>query len=164
MAFAVFSWVRLSVDVEGRYARRSRMLVAQWLVLGCTVIAAGVASFLYNDGRDRYLGAVVTACAVIGAVGIGLSVLAAAVTGPPTAVPSCDWSDLDDELRPRCESQAQAAARAAAESRQWLASAGTGIALETVGVTISGGIGLLVATATHHRPTDGRPRRLMLDD
>lgn len=153
------------MDAEGRYARRSRMLVAtQWLVLGCTVIAAGVASYLYNDGRDRYLGAVVTALAVIGAVGIGLNVLAAAVTGPPTAVPSCDWSDLDDEFRPSCESQAQATTRAAAESRQWLASEGTGIALEIVGVAVGGGIGLVVASATHRRPADGRPRRLMPDD
>jgi hypothetical protein len=49
------------------------MAVAQWVVLGLNVVAAGLASYFYNDGRDHQLTLVLRAAAVIGAVGTDLS-------------------------------------------------------------------------------------------
>ncbi len=76
------------------------MAAAQWAVLLLTVLAAGLASYLYNDGRDHHIRLVLQAGVVIGLVGTALFFVGEVLSTPASAVPQCDWSNLGEDLRP----------------------------------------------------------------
>lgn len=141
------------------------MAAAQWVVLVLTVLATAVASYLYNDGFDRALKPMLVAVAVIGAVGTGLFFLSEALTPTASSLPHCDWSNLDDNFRPQCESRGEAMRRAAHESgAHVLSSYVIGPSLEFVAVCAGGASGWLLAKASKRKPTDGRRGRIAFND
>lgn len=138
---------------------------AQWAVTCSVMLAAGLASYFYNDGRDRHLESVLRAAAVIGAIGTGLFFVGEALATPPSGVPECDWSNLDQDLRPDCETPGQASRRAAGEgASHFVSSYLVGPAIEMGATTVGAIAGFLVALTTTRHPTDGRARRVMVDE
>ncbi len=140
------------------------MAAAQSVVLILTVLVTSVASYLYNDGRDTHLKGVLHVAMAIGIVGTGLFIAAEALSRPASAVPECDWSNLGDDLRPECESTGEASRDAAIKS--WLhfrSSYIVGPTVEFTGVAAGGMLGLLAASATGRRPSDGRDRQIFFD-
>ena len=141
------------------------MAAAQWAVLSLTVVAAGLASYLYNDGRDHHTRLVLRAGVVIGLVGSALFFVAEVLSTPASAVPQCDWTNLGEDLRPQCETTAEAARRAANESgRHFVSNYIIGPSVEFAAVAVGGVVGLLGATATRGRRSDGRPRQIFFDN
>jgi len=141
------------------------MAAVQWAVLLSTVVTAGVASYLYNDGRDHHIRLVLRASVVIGFVGTALFFVGEARSTPASAVPQCDWSNLGEDLLPRCETTAEAARRAADESgRHFISSYLIGPTVEFVAVAVGGVGGLLTAAATRRRPSDGRSWKVLADE
>jgi hypothetical protein len=139
--------------------------VAQWVVTFLTASAAGLSTYLYNDGRDRSLALVLRAAAVIGVVGTVLFFASQAATPPPSSAPECDWSNIGPDLRPDCETTAEASRRAAGEGLSNLASTVLiGPMIEGAALTVGAVAGFLVAIATARRPTDGRAPRLVIDE
>jgi hypothetical protein len=139
--------------------------VAQSVVLGLTVVAAGMATFFFNDGRDNQLKRTTLAAAVIGATGTVLFFVGEALTAPASAVPRCEWTDVGNDLSPRCESSGEASRRAAEQSLDHLTSGYLlGPALEGAATLGGAAVGLAAAMVTRRAPSDGRRRRLLIDD
>jgi hypothetical protein len=153
-----------AIDVTTDLPHNDGMAVVQWVVLSLTLVTAGLASYLYNDGRDHHI-KLVHASIVIGLVGTALFVVSEALSTPASSLPQCDWSNLDEDLAPQCETDAEASWRAANESgRHFVSSYIIGPTVEFAAVTVGGVLGLLGAMATRRRPSDGRPREIYVDD
>lgn len=141
------------------------MVAVQWLVVALSAVAAGLASFFYNDGRDHHLKLTLQAGAVIAFTGTALFYVGEALTPPASAVPQCDWTDLGDDLTPDCESSAEASSRAAGESLDhFVSSYLVGPIVEFAAVVGGGLVGFIAAGSTGRSPSDGRPRRVLVDD
>ena len=141
------------------------MGAVQWLVIALTAVAAALASFFYNDGRDHHLKLTLQAGAVIAFTGMVLFYVGEALTPPVNAAPQCAWTDLDDDLTPNCESSAEASRRAAEESLgHFVSTYLVGPTVELAAVVAGGLVGFVAAGATGRSPSDGRPRRVLVDD
>lgn len=140
------------------------MAAAQFGVLLLTVLAAGVVSFMYNDGHGTHVKTALQVAAAIGIVGTGLFIAAESLSRPASAVPQCDWLNLGDDLRPRCESTSEASRRAGTESSLHFRSRYiVAPTVEFAGVAAGGVVGLLAAAATRRSATDGRDRQIFFD-
>lgn len=144
--------------IHGAALRWTMLESAQWAVLVVSGVVAGVAAFVVRGGRERYLGRVVTVGVVVAGLGTALFWLGEVLAPPAGALPVCDFSDLDDDLRPACETAEEAMARAAGESREHLVSSYVlGPLLEGAVVSVGALVGVVAAGVTGPRPRRGAP-------
>lgn len=129
------------------------METLQWLLLLATAVAAGVATYAYNDQRDGALRRVLLLLTGLGVVSTGLLWLTIALTPPASSVPRCDFSSG----APVCESSGEASRRAAGESLDFFSETYlTGPLKDAGAIGLGALVGLGVAAATGRKPTDGR--------
>jgi hypothetical protein len=140
---------------------------ASTFILIATAVLGGVASFHYNDGRDDQVRKTLLASAAVGAVGIGLSLLASVMWDDAHRykAPDCTFEWNGSEFDSVCTDPNPSQSEAAHQSLSHFADMYlVGPVKESAATLVGGACGLVAASATGRRPKDGRKPRLLVDD
>jgi hypothetical protein len=134
-------------------------------VVVLAAILSLIATFLYCDGHDRPLGAVLKVIAAVSAIGFGLALVSAALTNPASSVPECTYRTEHGQVVADCESTGEASRRAAGEAgSDFVERYIVGPIRDGAIVFAAGLVGMFAARATARRPTDGRRMRVITEE